>query len=465
MQATDLHYLTLAEAARLVRERAVSPVELTRTALERIERLDGRLRSFITVTAESALEEARRAEAAVGLQSALAPLHGVPIALKDLFDTAGVATTAGSRILGDRVPSKDATVVSRLRESGAVMLGKLNMHEFAFGVTTLNPHYGTCRNPWDTDRIPGGSSGGSGAAVAAGLCYGALGSDTGGSIRIPGSLCGIVGLKPTYGRVSRSGVLPLSWSLDHAGPMTRTVTDTALMLDAIAGHDPADPGSAAVPVPDYTATLEDGVRGLRVGLPRRYFFEQMEPAVERAVEDAVAVLRQAGAEVRDVEIEGIEHTGAAFAPIISVEAASYHARWLRECPQDYGADVLGRLMQGDLYPATQYVNAQRLRRTITDNFLATLSEVDVLMMPTMPVTAPRIPGPAVATPNPLTRNTFPFDVTGLPALTLPCGFDPDGLPIGLQIAGRPFDEPTVLRAARAYERATDWHTRHPRLED
>jgi aspartyl-tRNA(Asn)/glutamyl-tRNA(Gln) amidotransferase subunit A len=330
-----------------------------------------------------------------------------------------------------------------------VMLGKLNMHEFAFGVTTVNPHYGTCRNPWDTDRIPGGSSGGSGAAVAAGLCYGALGSDTGGSIRIPGSLCGIVGLKPTYGRVSRAGVLPLSWSLDHAGPMTRTVTDTALMLDAIAGHDPADPGSAAVPVPDYTATLEDGVRGLRVGLPRRYFFEQLEPAVDRAVEDAVAVLRSAGAEVRDVEIE----------------AAAYHARWLRERPQDYGADVLSRLMQGDLYPATQYVNAQRLRRTITDNFLATLSAVDVLVMPTMPVTAPRIPGPAVATPNPLTRNTFPFDVTGLPTVTLPCGFDADGLPIGLQIAGRPFDEPTVLRAARAYERATDWHTRHPRLED
>ncbi len=461
MQATNLHDLTIADAARLIRERAVSPVELTRALLERIERLDPKINSFITVTAESALAEAERAEAATRLGGALGPLHGVPLALKDLFDTAGVRTTGGSKILADRVPERDAAVVTKLREAGAVLLGKLNMHEFAYGVTTDNPHYGTCRNPWDTSRIPGGSSGGSGAAVAAGLCCGALGSDTGGSIRIPASLCGIVGLKPTYGRVSRAGVLPLSWTLDHAGPMVRSVQDAALVMTAIAGHDPRDPASADVPVPDFTSTLEGGARGLRLGLPRRYFFEQVDADVLAALEAAADVLRSEGAQVRDVDIPEIGLAGQAFAPIISAEAAAYHARWLREWPGDYGADVRMRLEQGDLYSATHYVNALRLRRRVVDGFLGALDGVDVLLAPTMPVTAPLHPGPKVQTPNPLTRFTFPVNVAGLPALTVPCGFDGDGLPIGAQLIGRPFDEATVLRAGRAYERATDWHTRRP----
>jgi aspartyl-tRNA(Asn)/glutamyl-tRNA(Gln) amidotransferase subunit A len=461
MQATQLQDLTIAEAAALVRDRSVSPVELTRTMLVRIEQLDPKLNSFLTVTADAALAEAQQAEAAARLGGTLGPLHGVPLALKDLFDTAGVRTTGGARILADRVPVQDATVVARLRAAGAILLGKLNMHEFAYGVTTNNPHFGTCRNPWDTGRIPGGSSGGSGAAVAAGLCYGSLGSDTGGSIRIPSSLCGIVGLKPTYGRVSRAGVLPLSWSLDHAGPMVRSVTDAALVLGVIAGHDPADPASAAVPVPDYGARLEDGVRGLRVGLPRRYFFEGADAEVLAAVEAVADALRAEGATVRDVDIPNLELAGQAFAPIISAEAAAYHQRNLRERPEDYGDDVRLRLTQGTLYSAVQYVNAQRIRRRVVDGFLSALSDVDVLLTPTMPVTAPEINATVVATPNPLTRCTFPVNVSGLPALTVPCGFDGNGLPIGAQLIGRPFDEATVLRAGRAYERVTDWHTRRP----
>lgn len=460
MQATELHELTLSEAAALVRARQVSPVELTRAMLARIERLDGKLTSYITVTADAALAAAEQAEQAARAGDER-PLLGVPLALKDLFDTAGIRTTGGAKILAERVPQQDATAVVRLRQAGAVLLGKLNMHEFAFGVSTANPHFGICRNPWDPSRIPGGSSGGSGAALAAGLCYGSLGSDTGGSIRIPAALCGITGLKPTYGRVSRAGVLPLSWSLDHAGPMARTVRDVALLLTAIAGPDPADPAAATVPVPDFTAGLEDGVRGLRIGLPRAYFFEQLDDDVARAVEAAVDVLRTEGAEVREVSVPHLDVAAAAFAPIISAEAAAYHQRWLRERPQDYGEDVRQRLFQGLLYPAVDYVNAQRARRRVLDGFLQALKEVDVLITPTVPVTAPPIPGPAVATPNPLTRCTFPVNLTGLPALSLPCGVDRQGLPVGLQIIGRPFDEGTVLRVGHAYQTLTDWHKRRP----
>lgn len=460
MQATQLHDLTLSDAAALVRARRVSPVELTRAMLARIERLDSQLISYITVTAEAALAAAEQAEQAARADDER-PLLGVPLALKDLFDTAGVRTTGGAKILAERIPQRDATAVARLRQAGAVLLGKLNMHEFAFGVSTANPHFGICRNPWDPSRVPGGSSGGSGAALAAGLCFGSLGSDTGGSIRIPAALCGITGLKPTYGRVSRAGVLPLSWSLDHAGPMARTVRDVALLLTVIAGHDPADPASATVPVPDFTAGLEDGVGGLRIGLPRAYFYEQLEDDVAQAVEAAVAALRAEGAEVREVTVPHLDVAAAAFAPIISAEAAAYHQRWLRERPQDYGEDVRQRLSQGLLYPAVDYVNAQRARRRVMDGFLQVLAEVEVLLTPTVPVTAPPIPGPAVATPNPLTRCTFPVNLTGLPALSLPCGFDRQGLPVGLQIIGRPFDEATVLRVGHAYQRLTDWHARRP----
>jgi aspartyl-tRNA(Asn)/glutamyl-tRNA(Gln) amidotransferase subunit A len=461
MQATQAADLTIAEAAARLRDGEVSSVDLTRAMLERIERLDPRLNSYLTVTADAALAEAARLDAEARAGRLRGPLHGIPLALKDLFDTAGVRTTAGAKLFADRVPERDATVVGRLRQAGMVLLGKLNMHELAFGVTTNNPHFGACRNPWDPDRIPGGSSGGSGAAVAARLCYGSLGSDTGGSIRIPASLCGIAGLKPTYGRVSRAGVIPLSWTLDHVGPITRSVRDAALMLGVIAGHDPADPASEDRPVPDYTAGLEDGVRGMRIGLPRRYFFEGAEPAVLAAVEAAIDVLRREGAEVHEVAIADMELIGSVFQVIILAEAAAYHAGRLRARPRDFGADVRERLEPGLLYPATQYIDAQRARRRIVEGFLAALTDVDVLVTPTLPVTAAPIPGPKVETPNPLTRFTFPINVSGLPALSLPCGFDTNGLPIGLQFIGRPFDEATVLRAGRAYERATNWHTRRP----
>src|SRR5215211_142080 len=329
MTTTDITNLTLADAATAIRAGDLSPVELTDALLDRIDRLEPRLNAFITLTAESARAEARAAQDGAGPDG---PLRGVPIALKDLFDTAGVRTTGGTKMHKDRVPLRDATVVERLRAAGAVSLGKLNMHEFAYGVSNDNPHFGPAHNPWDTERIPGGSSGGSGVAVAAGLCLGTLGSDTGGSIRIPSSLCGIAGLKPTYGRVSRAGAIPLSWSMDHVGPMARTVRDCALLLGVIAGHDPRDPASAAEPVPDYLADLEAGARGLRVGLPRRYFYDQLDDQVLAAVEAAADLLRSEGAEVRDVDIEGIEHAGAAGATILVAEASAYHQKILRERP-------------------------------------------------------------------------------------------------------------------------------------
>lgn len=461
MQATTLHDLSLAEAAAAVRSGEVAPIELTDVMLVRIERLDPTLNSYITITADAARTAARAAGDAFRRGDVLGPLHGVPIALKDLFDTAGVRTTAGAGLLHDRVPVRDATVTARLQAAGAILLGKLNMHEFAFGVTTANPHFGSCRNPWDVSRIPGGSSGGSGAAVAAALCYGALGSDTGGSIRIPASLCGVTGLKPSYGRVSRAGVLPLSWTLDHVGPMTRTVTDAAIMLNVIAGHDSADPASAGIAVMDWTANLEADIRGLRIGLPRAYFWEGCEPGVLAALEEVAAVLRAEGAEVRDVEIPDLALAGLAFPPIISAEAAAFHQRWLRQHPGAYGDDVRERLETGALYPATQYINAQRLRRIVTEGFLTTLTSVDVLLTPATPVTAPALADTVVATPNPLTRCTFPINLTGLPALVVPCGQDGAGLPVGAQFIGRPFAEDTVLRVGRAYERVTEHHLRRP----
>ena len=460
MTTTDITGLSLAEAAAAIRAGELSPVELTDALLDRIDRLEPRLNAFITLTADAAQAEARAAGDGTGPDG---PLRGVPLALKDLFDTAGVRTTAGTKILAERVPERDATVVERLRAAGAVFLGKLNMHEWAYGVSNINPHYGPARNPWDTSRVPGGSSGGSGVAVAAGMCLGTLGSDTGGSIRIPSSLCGIAGLKPTYGRVSRAGAIPLSWSMDHVGPMARTVRDCAVLLGVIAGHDPRDPASADEPVGDYLAGLEDGAGGLRIGLPRRYLFEQVDGQVLAAVERAAEILRDEGAEVRDVEIEGIELAGQAGATVLVSEAAAYHQKNLRERPDDYGEDVRQRLLTGELYPATAYINAQRLRGVLRDAFLHTLTDVDILLAPATPITAPPIEGFGSDQRANLTRFTTPINLVGLPTLALPCGFDGAGLPIGMQLIGRTFDEALVLRAGRAYERVTEWHTRRPPL--
>lgn len=458
MTTTDLTALTVADAATAIRSRSLSSVELTDALLERIERVQPTLNAFITVTADAARDAARAADAGTGPDG---PLRGVPLALKDLFDTEGVRTTAGSKILANRVPERDATVTARLRAAGAVSLGKLNLHEFAYGVSTDNPHYGACRNPWNSERTPGGSSGGSGAAVASGMIPGTLGSDTGGSIRIPASLCGITGIKPTYGRVSRAGAIPLAWSMDHVGPMAHTVRDCALLLQVIAGYDARDLASAREPVPDFLAEIERGARGLRVGIPRRYFFDSGSEVVLAAVEEAARLLQSEGAVVQDVEIEGIDRAGMVGQTILLTEASAYHQRWLRQRPDDYGEDVRARLTLGELYPATAYVNAQRLRGQLQQAFASTLTNVDLLLAPATPVTAPPIASFSSEHRINLTRCTTPINLVGLPSLSLPCGFDGETLPIGMQLIGRAFDETTLFRAGQAYQRATDWHLRRP----
>ncbi|MGH7391212.1 MAG: amidase [Candidatus Rokuibacteriota bacterium] len=468
----DLHWTSATELARLIATKAVSPVEVVRAHLDRVAALDGTLKSFITVCGDAALEAARAAEAALATGRPAGPLHGVPIGLKDLFNTAGVRTTGGSKILADAVPAEDATVVARLRAAGAVVLGKLNMHEFAYGPEGLNDHYGVARNPWDAaaTRIPGGSSSGSGVAVAAGLVPAALGSDTGGSIRIPAALCGITGLKPTYGRASRAGVLPLAWSMDHVGPMCRTAADCALVLGAMAGYDPADASTSVLPVPDYAAALTGDVRGLRVGLLRRFFLEAATPEVRAVVERAVKDLERLGAVVDEVDLEGLGGVAAASFAIVAAEALAYHAEWMRTRAQDYQADVRERLRMGAFVSGVHYIRGQQLRAVVRRDVDGALARRDVLLAPTTPLPAPVL-GERQATlgdgasdaRSALIRLTRPFNFTGHPACSLPCGFTAGGLPIGMQIVGRPFDEATVLRAADAYQRASDWHTRRPVL--
>jgi aspartyl-tRNA(Asn)/glutamyl-tRNA(Gln) amidotransferase subunit A len=469
---TDLVWASLAELARQIATKAVSPLEVTQAYLERIAKLDGTLKAFITVCADQALEAARAAEADLTAGRPLGPLHGVPIGLKDLFKTAAVRTTGGSRILADSVPAEDATVVRRLRQAGAIVLGKLNMHEFAYGPEGLNAHYGHARNPWDgaAVRIAGGSSSGSGVAVAAGLVAGALGSDTGGSIRIPAALCGITGLKPTYGRVSRQGVLPLAWSMDHVGPMARTAADCALLLGPLAGYDSGDATSSVLPVADYTAALTGDVKGLRVGVLRRFFLEGAAPEVRGAVEAAVEVLRAQGAAVDEVELPSVGEVAAASFAIVAAEALAYHAEWLRTRPEDYQPDVRERLRMGAFVSGVHYVRAQQVRALVRREVDQALARRDVLVAPATPMAATRLgdnqvqlgDGPSDAR-SALIRLTRPFNFSGHPACALPCGFTAGGLPMSMQIVGRPFDEATVLRVADAYQRATDWHRRRPVL--
>jgi aspartyl-tRNA(Asn)/glutamyl-tRNA(Gln) amidotransferase subunit A len=460
--------LGVADLARRIAAREVSTVEITRRCLERISALDPTLRAFITVAAETALEEARRAEAQVTAGGPLGPLHGVPVGLKDLFETRGLRTTGGSKILADFVPDRDATVVARLRAAGAVVLGKLNMHEFAFGPEGVNDHYGTTRNPWDVRRLAGGSSSGSAVAVAADMVAAALGSDTGGSVRIPAALCGVTGLKPTYGRVSRAGVLPLAWTMDHVGPMARTAEDCARLLTVIAGFDPADPTTSRRPVPDYTGALTGDVRGVRVGLLEGFFVDETDPEVRAAVETAARALESLGAVVDRAKLESARDVAAAAFAIVGSEALAYHAAWLRTRPQDYQADVRERLQMGVVIGGAHYVRAQQWRARLRTEVDRALERFDVLLAPTTPCTAPRlgeteavIGGRRTDVRSALLRLTRPFNLTGHPACSLPCGLTPDGLPVGMQIVGRAFDEATVLRVADAYQRASDWHRRRP----
>jgi aspartyl-tRNA(Asn)/glutamyl-tRNA(Gln) amidotransferase subunit A len=466
----DLVWTSMADLGRMIATKEVSPVEVVRAHLERITALDARLRAYITVAADAALQAARAAEADLMAGKVAGPLHGVPWAPKDLYSTKGIRTTGGSKILADSVPTRDSTVVARLAGAGAIVLGKLNMHEFAYGPEGLNAHYGDARNPWDSSvhRATGGSSSGSGAAVAAGLAPGSLGSDTGGSIRIPCSLCGITGIKPTYGRVSRAGVLPLSWSMDHVGPMTRTARDSALMLGAIAGYDPSDPTTSVLPVPDYATALTGEVKGLRVGLLRAHFTDVAAPEVRAAVETAARQLEGAGAVVDDVNLTHVVHVGPASTAIIASEALAYHAAWMRTRSQDYQPDVRERLRVGAFISGAHYLRAQQLRGLVRSEIDAALARRDVLLAPATPIPAPALGERETMlgdgqsdVRSALIRLTRVFNFSGHPAGSAPCGFTAAGLPIGLQLVGRPFDEATVLRVLDAYQRITDWHTRRP----
>lgn len=464
-----LTQLSLSETVELIKGREISSLELVRAHLERIEQLDPKINSFITITEEAALGRARQADSEAQRGETvdgktLGLLHGIPIAVKDLYEMKGVLTTLGSKFFAKYVPETNAIVVDKMFAAGAVNLGKLNMHEIALGLTTINPHFGACRNPWALDRIPGGSSGGSGAALAAGLCMGSLGSDTGGSIRVPASLCGVVGLKPTYGRVSLRGVLPLSWNLDHAGPMARKVLDVAILLQVIAGYDPDDPYSIKMQVDDYSEQIRNGVRGWRIALAEGDFFDRTDPQVAQIVRDAAGVFGELGAEVEPVVFSGARQAAIANGLMVRSDAAAYHQERLQTRPEDFGPDIKERLMEGAAHTSTEYVMARRDQTRLRREFEAFFDTYDLLLTPTTVVPAPPIDElDAVAQARSLTRYTAPFNLTGLPALSLPCGFVEDGLPVGLQIVARPWAEASLLRAAYAYERATDWHLRSPRL--
>ena len=470
MSADELIYLSLRDAADRLRQRALSPVALLDAMEARTAAVEPKLNAYVRPTFEQARAEARAAEQEIAAGQYRGPLHGIPVALKDNYWTRGITTAAGAKLLADFVPPEDGAVVAKLRAAGAIITGKTNMHELAIGGSTTNPHYGPTHNPWQLDCIPGGSSGGSAAAVAAGCCFAATGTDTAGSVREPASYCGLVGIKPTYGRVSIRGIVPLSWSLDHAGPLTRTVEDGALVLQAIAGYDPQDLCSADVPVPDFTADLGRGLRRLRLGVPRPYFFDQLDAEVATTVETAIGALRDLGASVEEVTFERAAWAPALFPVISRPEAASFQEELLRTRPDDYG-DVRVQVELGKLVLATDYLRAQRLRTAMRQELEGLFTRVDALVTPTTRTVAHPIGQPfteVAGRPVPNTSHlwvglTVPFDLTGTPAVSVPCGFAASGLPIGLQIAGRAWEEATILRIAAAYEAATPWHGQHPAL--
>jgi aspartyl-tRNA(Asn)/glutamyl-tRNA(Gln) amidotransferase subunit A len=450
------------ETSELLRQGSVSPVELTNDCLARIEKLNPKLNAFITVTADAALAAARQAEAEIRRGDWRGPLHGIPLALKDLIDTAGVRTTAASLLFKDRVPTEDAEVVRRLKAAGAVLLGKQNLHEFAYGGSSMVSAFGEVRNAWNREHIAGGSSGGSATAVAACLAYGAIGTDTAGSIREPSALCGVVGLKPTYGRVSARGVIPLSISLDHVGPIGRTVADVTVILAAIAGHDQGDKASLDAPVADYAAAIGKPFQTFRVGLPKKFFFEDLDAEVASAINHAVSGLAALGAEIRDLELPvPTDRT------LQSAEAYAFHAEFVARNPELYQPETLRRIRSGQNVSPEVLLESRRELERVRHDILSVFADVDVLVTATTPIAAPTI---AELKQNPdrlrprellLLRNTRPVNVWRLPAISIPCGFTEAGLPIGLQIIGPPWGESAILRLAHAYEQATTWHKREP----
>jgi len=452
--------VTILEAAQALRQRTVSSAELTEAALRRTGEINPKLNAMITMLDQSARAQAQAADRELASGADRGPLHGIPVAVKDVFETRGVRTTAGSVIFMHNVPARDATVVEKLAAAGAVLVGKTGMHELAYGVTSNNPHFGAVRNPWDTDRIPGGSSGGSGAAVSADMVFMAMGTDTGGSIRIPAAFCGTVGLKPTTGRVSRYGVLPLDFSLDHMGPLTRSVRDAAVALAAIAGFDPRDETSSQEPVGSYLPAPDCSIRNLRIGLPQNFYLERLDPDVDMAVRRMAATAESLGARVIPVRVPDIEALNTVGRVILLAEASAVMEKYTGNRDQ-FGADVLSLLDQGRLLPATDYINAQRLRRVMQREYAQMWSKIDCLFTPTTPMAAPRIGEKTVSLGEftddvrlATTRFVRGINVLGLPAISMPCGADRRGLPLGLQIVGRPFDEALILQVAAALEDAT-----------
>ena len=466
MTDSDPCFLSVAEAASLIAAKRISPVELTRAYLARIERLNGTLHAYVRVLHDEALAAARAAEAEILAGRYRGPLHGIPIGLKDIYDTAGIPTEGGSKSCLGRVPAKDATTTRLLREAGAVLLGKLTTWEFAIGGTAFDTPFPPARNPWNIDHDPAGSSSGSGVAVASGLCAMAMGSDTGGSIRWPAAWCGLAGLKPTYGRVSRAGIMPLSFSLDHAGPLTWTVEDAAIVLQAIAGHDASDPASARCPVADYRAALAGGnLRGLRLGVARAMFERDCVGSEEMlsAFDESVGVLRELGASIAEIELPPLALYNATAYLIARSEGFAIHEKALRERSQDYGALARDRLTIGAYVRASDMVQAMRRRQMLVEATTAAMGGVDAILLPTAPDPAPRLGDLAPYFGNQRPTYMRPFNLTGQPALSVCNGFDNAGLPLSLQIVGRCFDEAMVLRIGHAYERTTPWRGRRPQL--
>jgi aspartyl-tRNA(Asn)/glutamyl-tRNA(Gln) amidotransferase subunit A len=488
---SEINFLSIHEALRQMQDGTLTPRALTEACFRQIERLNPKLNAFITVcdvTASEAWQSHSNEEIAARRKSPLATLahlphelrgvrasagvtlKHIPLAVKDLFETKGIRTTAGSLFFKDYIPNEDAAVIQKIKAAGAVIMGKTNTHEIALGVTTNNPHFGTTRNPWDSAHIPGGSSGGSAVAVATGMCLAALGTDTGGSIRIPASLCGVVGLKPTYGRISLRGVFPLSWNLDHVGPITRTVKDAALILQIIAGYDTQDPLSINMRLGNYLNHLEDTLKGKKIALAAGAYIEESDAEVIAAVNETVKVFASLGTEIEKVEMDFLREAALANTLITQADGAAFHRERLVNRPDWFGADVRQRLETGRSFSSTEYSLARRTQAEMKHRFVQLFEIYDFLLLPATPITAPLIEGNAI-TPKEyaveqasrLTRFTSPFNLTGLPAISVPCGFNKAGLPIGLQIVAKSWDEATLLRAAHAYERETNWGTHRPSL--
>jgi aspartyl-tRNA(Asn)/glutamyl-tRNA(Gln) amidotransferase subunit A len=457
--------LTIAEASALIAAKKLSPVELTKACLKRVEALDRKLHSFLLVTKNRALADARAAEAAIMANGPKGPLHGIPIGLKDIFKTKGIRTTAHSAQLENYVPAEDATSVELLAEAGTVLMGKLATHEFAMGGPSFDLPWPPARNPWNAAHFTGGSSSGTGAAVAAGLILGGTGSDTGGSIRGPSALCGIAGIKPTYGRVSRSGVLPLSFALDHAGPMAWTVEDCAIMLQALAGYDPRDPASANKPVPDFGADLGKGAKGLKIGVIRHFYEtdETVSPATRKGIDDAIKTFGELGAELREIKLSPLQDWSACGFVILLSEAFAVHEPWMKTSMEKYGERLRDRLLLGGLLSSSDYVQAVRRRRELCEELAREAADVDILLTATQPAEAARIDAVPKWAIMERPSFTIPFNVSGYPAMSVCSGFGEGGLPVAIQLAAKPFAEATLFRAGHAFEQATPWRTQRPAM--